>query len=558
MAVIVSLIHAGLLIGAAVRPDAEQSDNLSIAVHHHGGGMTNDRAHSNRSSNGSTAEHVSRENSQSDQPIEEARSNQTGERTQSTEKTTPEKESFRTNLCKEAAEVLDGEKKMPLALQGKTIHAVVCNLPWKAEIAKFNEKDGSFYGYGMDVLKEVMSKERGDFTVQVHLGDLDVSKIEGTMEQADAQRKWLEENANRYDIILNLVASSLENEKLNLHCPYMLTDQSTVFVAKAREEKELVECFLSVLEPLTPGVWITFLCCSAITGFLYYTMEGLSDGELKNAPDADQPSVGIPRALYRTFMSAIQVAELKPGTLSGRILTASSTLVGLVVIMSYSASLVSFFVADSADSIPTSLSAAIRQGDSICESPRTFYLEHQFPEFRNFKKFAQPIDHMVQDKKSCVGTLISKNGFNMAMVSKEANPNCGLKIAEVLETGRGGFAIYDDNGGLCTSLVRDVFEYHLMSMSNEGKLDELYQRGFLGPMTTRDEKCTQTADTGPHSPSLDLKALSGVFMFHALMSIVAILCKCFLGQRPPKSNPSKPEEKNVAGAATGASSNAAS
>jgi len=101
------------------------------------------------------------------------------------------------------------------------------------------------------------------------------------------------------------------------------------------------------------------------------------------------------------------------------------------------------------------------------------------------------------------------------------NGDCSLAVVgspDVIQ--KAGLAV-KGSGGLCSSLLNSVLDYHLSDMNVEGVIEAEWEKHLN--LMSRDF-CTFDNDTSPDEMvKLDIKDLGGVFLTHAFLLVVALI-----------------------------------
>jgi hypothetical protein len=115
-------------------------------------------------------------------------------------------------------------------------------------------------------------------------------------------------------------------------------------------------------------------------------------------------------------------------------------------------------------------------------------------------------------------------------IDKTVNRNCNLEwVGCVINYLGPGFALKVDSGRLCTSLVQDVLNLHLVEMISDGTM-ELLKKKFQ--QNTQDIDCkainAAAGDNEASNPQLSFKEMAGPFLVHSILTGLALILATML------------------------------
>jgi hypothetical protein len=183
----------------------------------------------------------------------------------------------------------------------------------------------------------------------------------------------------------------------------------------------------------------------------------------------------------------------------------------------YTANLASFFVETTGPTVrPTSIEHAVRLGLQIC----TQGVPNAIPDaFSNLgmildrapgaQMVLRPTDETVfqalNDRK-CDVAAVNKDSFLRHEKIRAFNPDCDLEwVGRAIETIESGFAAKADAGYLCTSLIRDVLDLHLIQMIGDGTLAKILENEFA---RHDDNHCADDNDDDGYGDGQDRRQLT--------------------------------------------------
>jgi hypothetical protein len=200
----------------------------------------------------------------------------------------------------------------------------------------------------------------------------------------------------------------------------------------------------------------------------------------------------------------------------------------LIIVATYTANLASFFVIQN---IPTSqietIDDAINAGISMCVADGTAV--HLFAKLKYPKGIYVPkpdfseFNGILNGECSLVLTYL--HDWEKVKIDKTVNGNCNLEwIGRVIDFKEAGFGVKADSGRLCTSLVQNVLNLHLVEMNLDGTM-ELLKKKFQ--QKTQDIDCEAiNAVAGADEASshqLSLQEMAGPFLVHSIATGLALL-----------------------------------
>eukprot|EP00521_Asterionellopsis_glacialis_P009223 CAMPEP_0195288304 /NCGR_PEP_ID=MMETSP0707-20130614/5023_1 /TAXON_ID=33640 /ORGANISM="Asterionellopsis glacialis, Strain CCMP134" /LENGTH=292 /DNA_ID=CAMNT_0040348155 /DNA_START=287 /DNA_END=1165 /DNA_ORIENTATION=+ len=138
----------------------------------------------------------------------------------------------------------------------------------------------------------------------------------------------------------------------------------------------------------------------------------------------------------------------------------------------------------------------------------------------------------------CQFGLTSVQSWERLESDKSINGDCNLEwVGRVVKFVEAGFAIKNDAGNLCTSLIQDVFNLHMVEMQADGFIEQAWKEFF---QKKQDLDCSSVAAVPENDSSqLSLNEMAGTFFFHFLATMLAftisgasVLYRKFTSQKP--------------------------
>lgn len=234
---------------------------------------------------------------------------------------------------------------------------------------------------------------------------------------------------------------------------------------------------------------------------------------------------------HNLFLSAITFTgqfEFKPTTNSARIFTASLAFWSLIVMSAYTANLASFLVVQNTPSITIdTLGDAVRNNYQICvleNSNADEAVTKAYPGARIVRTPSEQETYTQLREGMCDIALNTVSSWQEYRMDRSVNGDCRLTwIGRNLRQGEGGFATKSDSGTLCTSLIRDVFNLHMVEMKNDGFVERAWEEHLRKQATVNCDAALSADDEEESDGQLSLQAMGGTFIIHYIATAVAIL-----------------------------------
>lgn len=228
------------------------------------------------------------------------------------------------------------------------------------------------------------------------------------------------------------------------------------------------------------------------------------------------------------FLAAITFTgqfEFKPASNSARIFTASLAVWSLIVMSAYTANLASFLVVQNTPSITIdTVGDAVRNNYRLCLIENTIAQEavtRTYPSARLVKSPSEEDTYKQLREGMCDIALNTVSSWEEYRLNREVNDDCRLTwIGRSFTQGEGGFATKSDSGTLCTSLIRDVFNLHLLEMKDNGDIQRAWEAHLRKQASVNCDAATD--DETESDGQLSLKAMGGTFIIHYIATAFAI------------------------------------
>lgn len=432
--------------------------------------------------------------------------------------TTPFSEvNFRQNFCDEYDRVHNETISLPKALKGVALRPVLA----QSEFFSLDSEGripSDYPGLTAVLLDELCSPQRADCTWR------DSFSVTDPPPTGKTWTDLLEWTTHTYDVSVDWWASSVERMALGVAFPESWYDASIIMVGKKDRSESTAFDPWAWLTPFDRGVWILILVSIVASGLVYWCLELIDPNSDKRRLENDP--------IDTTFLVAIAFTshfEFHPRTHAARLFTFSVAFWALLVGAAYTANLASFLVVRNQPTLEfTSVAEAVRLNLPLCTYASTqadVAVSQAFPQANIVRK--ELIEQVYEGVSSgeCAVAITTVSSWNYFERVSTTNGNCDLEwIGRTFQFVPAGFATVADSGTYCTSLLRDVINYHFLRMKTEGFLEEAWNEHLT---KTTDWNCnaqgTNTNEADGDSGQLTLQNMGGVFIFHAMLTGGALL-----------------------------------
>lgn len=431
---------------------------------------------------------------------------------------------FRNEVCDrqtkfqnlQAGQVDDDILKLEDALSGLQISVLLRNGGRYFKLTENGTINETNPGFIPQILDEVA--KRGNFTWRDSYG---------VATGVTDWKEWLEWGVNAFDVHAEWWVQTPQRLKDRVLFPEGYLDASFVLVTTTTNQNtgNVLEGLSNFIKPFTYTVWICIIAViiisSTILGFIERTSTRSQQEE-----NQDKSFLG---PLYGCCMVTMQHVQVSPFTVGGKILCLSLAFWSLLIVSAYTANLASFFVIENtrAPSTIQSLEDAVALNREICVWKGTSYDEFVKIKYPNGNYIRIDANSSQQYYDFGLKTDTCPYAIFSQADLKTLRVGCDVvleQVGKILQSQDAGFAIRPDTE-FCTSLVKDVFNYHLTEMKLEGKIDNLWN-DFVEdysecPSLTKTKDDSNVDDTD--AIRLGVQQMSGIFIFHAALTLMAIL-----------------------------------
>ena len=498
---------------------------------------------------------------------------------------------YRQKICDRYDSYANGNVELKDALSGLQVRPIIQVGDGYFHIDKttggIKETNPGFIAH---VLDEVAS--RGNFTWRQSFG---ITYGPTTSEYPN--KTWTELGVwsiDMYDFSADWWLHSLERLRLGYTFPEGFVDGHYIMIQLKDDQGggdgyENVSLFdkdhflWSLTKPFTVGVWIMNLVTIFFTAMLYAFFESQHDTASSTTSSKTTTTTTnaseIGKSIYGSILIAFRhFAILKPRTLPGKIITISLSFWSLITIAIYTANLTSFFVLQNTPKIQIqTIQDVIDNGMSMCVYENGGiheYVTRYYPKANLIPISTNKFGHIeALQHGHCSITLANMNEWEQVEISKEYIGQCQYEwLGRIFHFEQAGFAFQLDSGVYCTSFMKDVFHTHIKDMINDGTMARLKQQSFSLQQTVHcnerdisgggggggggsdeddaDDDATTSVSSSEDDSSerigiLSLKELSGPFLNHGIIMIVAIIVSSCYERRSRR-----PERRGTANASS--------
>jgi hypothetical protein len=323
-----------------------------------------------------------------------------------------------------------------------------------------------------------------------------------------------------YDVSVDWWVHSAERYKMGATFPEGFVDSSYILVGFKEDddgESSKKADLWTWTSPFDRSLWIAILVTVIVSGILYEVVEHIEPIRGETKKRKWHPGKGM----FGTSLIVLQHFHVNPRTRAGKVLSLSLAFWSLVVVATYTANLASFFVIQNTPSTQIqSIDDAINAGISMCvqeSTPAQAFGEKNYPKGIYVPKSDfTDFDGLLNGECGLVLTYV--NAWEDNKIDKTVNAECDLEwIGRVISFKEAGFVLKGDSGRLCTNLVQDVLNLHLLEMKIDGTM-ELLKKKFQ--QKTQDIDCEAiNAAAGADEASsnqLSLQEMAGPFLVHLI------------------------------------------
>lgn len=327
-----------------------------------------------------------------------------------------------------------------------------------------------------------------------------------------------------YDVTVAPWSKSLERINSGVSFPEGIYDSSIIMIGLEETGSSLH--VWSFLEPFDWTVWVMILVTFLVAGLVYWWMEWYNEDsdrqELQNKPT---------ETVFFAALSFTGESSFEPSTDYARLFVLGLAFWSLLMASAYTANLASFLVVENTPSLQIeSVADAVRLklpmcvlGGSVMEATVSrihpgAILVRMDPSKGEANLYLGVV------RGECTLAISALSSWDEYRRDSSVNEDCQLVwIGRVFRFVQAGLATFSDSGTLCTSLIRDVLNLHVLEMEEDGFVQTAWERHLEAEADINCEATTRETESGGLGDSnqrLSLKDMGGLFIvFYGLTAI---------------------------------------
>jgi len=431
--------------------------------------------------------------------------------------------SYRNNYCDVLSQVYGNVVKLPFALKGRNLNL--------AFVDYTSTSDESIF-FGLNEMGEVKRSDAGLFVMLIdelatRAGFTwrdSFAAIPLLNSEEDGNRTWTELllwTTDTYDVAVDFFAKTPERIALGVSFPEGWYDSSVILVGRSGEGELSL---FSFFRPFTVGVWLMIGVFIVFTGLLYWFLARVDT--VSDARDlGDKPL----SAIFLASLAFTSNFEFRPNTASAQLMAFSWSFWALIVGAAYTANLANFLInRERTISHVTNLNQAVLYQTPICMKKSTAheeYVKNFYPDANLIPLESHEDTFLTLQAGDCELVATQEDTFRLFQNSMFVNKQCNLKrIGRTEQIRNGGFATSGDNGDFCTSVVSQVLDYHLLQMKADGFIEDALNSFGRSGGHVCESPTALAMNKSTDSNSLNVHDMGGIFLFHAIICVVALAC----------------------------------
>lgn len=420
--------------------------------------------------------------------------------------------SHRMNFCERQAQVDNRTLTLPKALAGLdiSVHLMLWS-PLHVRTRTDGELDYDNPGILVNIMDHIAT--RGDFRWRDSFGV-------GLTPEHDTNNTTFEEildwALDAFDLSLGEWRNSVSRKAKGIIFPLGIADASLIMVQKAKSTAFDPWSFLSTF---SWWVWLGIIATYICSAFIYQFIHFYGEGEYVDR--GAQPRMSD--SMYEMGMAFNQQSVFTPKSYAGRILVFAINFFSMVMIASYTANLVTHMVlGQTAQYDAYSFNEAERKNIPICVWKGTSlhgHLTTKYPKANLVEAASKMLEYEYLDDGKCDIVSDTVQSFRSKVRDAKRNRDCKLAVVgdpDVIQ--KSGIAVKGD-GARCSSLLRDVLDYHLSDMN----VEQVIKREWDKHQDLISSNFCPSADTAENVTKLGFKDLGGVFIVYAMLVVIALI-----------------------------------
>jgi hypothetical protein len=294
-----------------------------------------------------------------------------------------------------------------------------------------------------------------------------------------------------------------------------------------KAEKESKFKWNSFLAPFTPTVWVLIFSAVIISGLMYSALEWL-DNQFRSK---ETLTIDITDGIFRAAAALTGHGGDFPESSPSRIASFSTSFLFLLIITAYTANLASFLIVQNTPALVINvIQDAIKHDLRFCVlrgSTSENYLTREYPTARMARKDSIDDTYLAVDRGECDMVLTTVGTWELKRRDMVFNGDCQKQwVGRVVQFTTAGFTIRD-SAELCTSLLRDVLNLHMLEMKIDGTFDTIWDTYYEKKTTNNCNAGDDSSDKDKDLGRLTLKEVGGIFICHSFIMAFALAMALF-------------------------------
>ncbi|CAB9526471.1 receptor subunit 1 [Seminavis robusta] len=384
----------------------------------------------------------------------------------------PSSASYRQDVCGRFNQFRSGEIELKNALSGLALRPIINPYHGFFHYSRetgINSTYAGLIGDLMDVLASRANFTWRDSFAVIRLPHDDLSSISWT--------DYLVWSVEHFDISLAKWDHTVTRMGKGVAFVEPWHDGSLILIDRRPMPREVNSIVLTNwLLPFDSLVWVLIITTVFASALVYQLLEYMNDEREERTMFQ-----WFSDNLYLSSLNFSQNFEYAPNSLAGRIFGVSMSIWALVITATYTANLASLLVQQNTQvHVVDSIEKAIVAKWPVCTfagSNADQVIQRRYEQAIRIPMATELQMFQALRKGECGLAVVSKDNWLTYASNQLYNPECALEwVGREIMTIQSGFAVKADSGNLCSSLIRDVFNFHLAEISDEGILDELWRK----------------------------------------------------------------------------------
>jgi ABC-type amino acid transport substrate-binding protein len=360
----------------------------------------------------------------------------------------------------------------------------------------------------------------------------------GVVESPGENQTWselLDWSIDTYDVVGDWFLRTVERLGDGILFPEGWYAGSLIMVNR-KEEKESEFRWNSFLAPFTWAVWLMIGGTIIVSGLVYAALEWVDN----KARTAQKERIDVFEGMFRAASAlSNSLSGDYPTTSPSRIAALSTSFLFLLIVTAYTANLASFLIVQNTPALVINvIQDAIKNDLRFCVltgSTSETYLTKEYPSARMVQKGTIGDTYLAIDRGECDLVLTTVGTWELKRRDIIYNGDCQKQwVGRVVSFTTAGFTI-GDSAELCTSLLRDVLNLHMLEMKIDGTFDTIwdtyYEKSTTNNCFVGDDSSSADNDIG----SLTVKEVGGIFIVHLFALAFAFALSLFQWFRRSRS-----------------------